>query len=79
MAAVAAFIVAFIIGGTLAVFTIALAWIFFRPLLGILLLAVSGVGIYLTFFHKYGGKVDDESADEPSGDSTEPETVTVAE
>jgi len=53
VAAVAAFIVAFIIGGTLAVFTIALAWLVFRPLIGIALLTLAGFGFYLTFIYDW--------------------------
>ena len=50
VAAVAAFIVAFIIGGTLSTLTIAIAWVFFRPLVGIALLTLTSVGVYLIFF-----------------------------
>ena len=48
--AVAAVIFAVVVGLTLSVLTIAIAWVFFRPLIGIPLLILVGASIYLTFF-----------------------------
>jgi len=50
VAAIAAAITAFIVGGTVATATIAVAWVVFRPLIGMLLLTITGLGVYLTFF-----------------------------
>ena len=51
--AVAAAIFAFVVGLTLSVLTIAIAWVFFRPLIGIPLLILVGASIYLTFFYDW--------------------------
>ena len=48
--AIAAAIFAFVVGLTLSVLTIAIAWVVFRPLIGIPLLALVGASICLTFF-----------------------------
>jgi len=50
----AAFIFALIVGGTLSILVIALAWLFFRPLIGIPLLAAVGTSIYFIFFYPWG-------------------------
>ena len=42
---VAAFIFAFVMGGTIATLTLGIAWVFFRPCVGITLLTVTGLGI----------------------------------
>lgn len=49
-AAFAAFIFALLVGSTLSCLTIAIAWLFFRPLIGIPLLCLTAGGIYLAFF-----------------------------
>lgn len=49
-AAFAAFIFALLVGSTLSCLTIAIAWVFFRPLIGIPLLCLTAGGIYLAFF-----------------------------
>lgn len=63
--AVAAIIFSIVVGLTLSVLTIAVAWVFFRPLIGIPLLIIVGVSIYLTFFY-------DWSKEEPIGENTTP-------
>ena len=50
LVAVAAIIFAIVVGLTLSVLTIAVAWVFFRPLIGIPLLLLVGASVYLTFF-----------------------------
>ena len=52
--ALAAVIFAVIVGLTLSVLTIAIAWVFFRPLIGIPLLLIVGVSVYLTWFYDWG-------------------------
>jgi Transmembrane protein 43 len=42
-------IFAFVVGGTIACLVLGLAWLWFRPLLGIGLLTVTGLGIALIF------------------------------
>ena len=64
--AVAAAIFAFIVGLTLSVLTIAIAWVFFRPLIGIPLLILASASIYLTFFFDWSGV----SAEEIGEDTT---------
>ena len=71
IASFAAFIWSCIVGFNTAIFVIAVAWVFFRPLVGICLLVTFALGIYLIFFfpwEKYfgdgevkqdGGNVDD--------------------
>lgn len=51
IASLAAFIFAFLVGLTLSCLTIAVAWVFYRPLIGIPLLCLTGVGIYFCFFN----------------------------
>ena len=63
--AVAAIIFSIVVGLTLSVLTIAVAWVFFRPLIGIPLLIIVGISIYLIFFF-------DWSKEEPLGEDTTP-------
>ena len=81
--AVAAVIFAVVVGLTLSVLTIAIAWVFFRPLIGIPLLILVGASIYLTFFFDWSkvSKFDDVSDDgnvapdaTVTDDSTTPDT-----
>ena len=48
-AGLAAFIFSLVVGGTVACLVLALAWLFFRPLVGITLLFLTAVGIALIF------------------------------
>jgi hypothetical protein len=48
--AFAAAIFSIVVGLSISCLTIAVAWVFFRPLIGILLLACTAAGIYLCFF-----------------------------
>jgi hypothetical protein len=52
--ALAAFVFALVLGGIVSCLTIAIAWVFFRPVFGICLLTLTGVGIYFLFFFKPG-------------------------
>ena len=54
--AVAAVIFAIVVGLTLSVLTIAVAWVFFRPLIGIPLLLAVAASVYLVFFYQWGGE-----------------------
>ena len=65
--AVAAVIFAIVVGLTLSVLTIAIAWVFFRPLIGIPLLILVGASIYLTFFFDWS-----EVSGEEIGEDTTP-------
>ena len=58
--AIAAAIFAIVVGLTLSVLTIAIAWVFFRPLIGIPLLILVGASIYLTFFFDWSGVSGEE-------------------
>ena len=58
--AVAAVIFAVLVGLTLSVLTIAIAWVFFRPLIGIPLLIAVGASIYLMFFYDWGDPQTEE-------------------
>ena len=49
----AAFIFALFVGVIVSVFVIAVARVFFRPLIGIPLLAFAGVGSYFTFYYDW--------------------------
>ena len=49
VAGLAAFIFSLVVGGTVACLVLALAWLFFRPLVGITLLFLTAVGIALIF------------------------------
>ena len=48
--AVAAFIFALVVGLVLACLVIALAWLFYRPLIGISLLLLTGGSIFMIFY-----------------------------
>jgi hypothetical protein len=57
-AAIAAFIWSFFVGLNTAIFIIAVAWVFYRPLFGICMLLIFAAGIFLAFFfpwNKYFG------------------------
>ena len=71
--AVAAVIFAVVVGLTLSVLTIAVAWVFFRPLIGIPLLILVGVSVYLTFFFDWSKVSKNDVAD---GGSDADATVT---
>ena len=47
--AIAAFIFAFVVGLVLSCLVIAIAWLFYRPLVGASLLLLVGIGIYFIF------------------------------
>ena len=51
--AIAAVIFAIVVGLTLSVLTIAVAWVFFRPLIGIPLLIVVAASTYMIFFYDW--------------------------
>ena len=46
----AAVVFALIVGVVISCLVIALAWVFYRPVIGVLLLALMGIGIYFIFF-----------------------------
>ena len=48
--AVAAFIFALVVGSVISCLVIAIAWVFYRPLIGILMLTMVGLGVYFAFF-----------------------------
>ena len=48
--ALAAALFAFVIGVTMSVLVMSIAWLIFRPMVALSLLSVSGIGIYLAFF-----------------------------
>ena len=52
--AFAAFLTALIVGGTISCLVIGVAWVFFRPLVGVPLLAATIVGFYFIFFYGEG-------------------------
>ena len=52
--AIAAVIFALVVGLTLSTLTIAIAWVFFRPMIGIPLLAIVGISTYLIFVYDWG-------------------------
>lgn len=64
--ALAAIIFSVIVGLTLSILTIAVAWLFFRPLVGVPLLLLVGTSIYFTFFFDWG------KAPEVEGEVTTP-------
>lgn len=77
--ALAAIIFAIVVGLTLSITTIAVAWVFFRPLIGIPLLILVGASVYLTFFFDWSkvSKYDDVSDDDTAtvtGDTTTPDS-----
>ena len=72
--AIAAVIFAVVVGLTLSVLTIAVAWVFFRPLIGIPLLIAVGASIYLVFFYDWGSPetADSNTSTTPATNSTTP-------
>ena len=68
--AIAAVIFAIVVGLTLSVLTIAVAWVFFRPLIGIPLLIAVGASIYLIFFYDWGTVYDIPAAGGDSASSS---------
>lgn len=52
--AIAAGIFAFIVGLVISCLVIAIAWVFYRPLVGLSLLALAGIGLYLIFIFPDG-------------------------
>ena len=50
VASFAAFLFALIVGMTVSCLTIGIAWVFFRPMVGIPLLGLTGIGLYFIFF-----------------------------
>jgi len=49
VAGLAAFVFALVVGGTVACLVLGLAWLFYRPIIGITLLFVTAIGIALIF------------------------------
>ena len=74
LVAVAAIIFAIVVGLTLSVLTIAVAWVFFRPLIGIPLLLLVSASVYLTFFFDWS-KVSGETAGEDTTPTTDGTTT----
>ena len=76
--AIAAIIFAITVGLTLSVLTIAIAWVFFRPLIGIPLLILVGISIYFAFFYDWGSQAvvgeDTTTSIEASGTEAAGET-----
>ena len=52
---IAAFVFALIVGSTVACLVIAIAWVFYRPLIGVLMLTLVGIGVYFIFFFNADG------------------------
>jgi len=52
--AIAAGIFALVVGLTLSTLTIAIAWVFFRPLIGVPLLAAVAASTYMIFIYDWG-------------------------
>ena len=52
--ALAAALFAFVVGSVLALLTIGAAWMFFRPMYGLLMLTCFAAGIYFIFFFGEG-------------------------
>jgi hypothetical protein len=77
--ALAAAIFAFVVGGTVSCLVIAIAWVFFRPLVGVPLLLATGAGIYFIFFYDWDtAAVVDETTDDGTatgGDTINPDTT----
>ena len=48
--AVAAFVFALVVGSVLSCLVIAIAWVFYRPVIGVLFLTLVGIGVYFIFF-----------------------------
>ena len=73
--AIAAAIFAIVVGLTLSVLTIAIAWVFFRPLIGIPLLILVGISVHLIFFFDWS-RVSAEEIGEDTTPITD-ETTTI--
>lgn len=59
---IAAAIFALVVGSILSCLVIAIAWVFYRPLVGITLLVAVGVGLYfIFFFNKEGAEMLEEA------------------
>ena len=59
-ASIAAFIWSFFVGLNTAVFIIAVAWVFYRPIFGICMLLIFAAGIFLAFFFDWGKYFGDD-------------------
>jgi hypothetical protein len=53
IASLAAFLIALVFATIFASLTIAFAWLYYRPLFGLLFLAIGSFGIYIAFFYPY--------------------------
>ena len=73
--AFAAIIFAVIVGLTLSILTIAIAWLFFRPLIGVPLILLVGASTYLIFFYDWGKAYDEVGEDTTASVSTGTETT----
>ena len=47
---VAAFVFALVVGSVISCLVIAIAWVFYRPLIGFFMLTLMGIGVYFIFF-----------------------------
>ena len=54
MVAFTALIFAVVVGATLSCLTIAVAWVFYRPWIGVPLLLITAQMAYIIFFHDWG-------------------------
>ncbi len=63
---IAAFVFALVVGLIVSCLVIAMAWIFYRPLLGISLLLLTGVSVFLIFYMSGGD--EEASADGSKAD-----------
>ena len=68
IASFAAFIWSAIVGFNTAIFVIAVAWVFFRPLVGICLLVTFALVIYLAFFFPWNEYFGDGEVKQEGGD-----------
>lgn len=66
--AIAAAVFALVVGSVISLLVIAIAWVFYRPLVGISLLVLTSIGVYFIFFFNKGAAVTDE--DDAPADST---------
>lgn len=62
--ALAAFLFALVVGLTISVLVISVAWVFFRPLIGIPLLLAVGVSCYFIFLYDWGVPATDAVTDD---------------
>lgn len=51
VAAIALMIFSIVVGGTISLFVIGIAWLFYRPLFGATLLVFVGVSVYFMLFY----------------------------